>query len=96
MTAIEQNLSLLQQLGQLGLRVLALAAVALCTLLGYGVYMLVGDTGFGSVVWRAYTSIAASAGSMFGLHPIVASLLIPALITSMLALGAVFYMHKRN
>ena len=96
MSAVEQNLTLLQQLGQLGLRILALAAVAACTLLGYGVYMFVVDTGFGSVVWEAYSSASAAAGSMFGLHPIVASLLLPALITSALALGAVFYMYKKS
>lgn len=96
MNASHQNLSLLQQLGQLGLRIVALAAVAGCTLLGYGVYTLVADAGYGGAVWQVYTTAAASAGSMFGMHPIVASLVLPALITSGLALGAVYYMYKRT
>ncbi len=96
LNATHQNLSLLHQLGQLGLRILALAAVAGCTLLGYGVYRLVSDTGFGGLVWEVYTDASAAAGAMFGMHPIVASLILPALITSSLALAGVYYMYKRT
>jgi len=78
------------------LRLLALAAVAGCTVIGYGVYMIVSGTGAGGTIWQVYTDTMGAAGAIFGMNPIVASLLVPGLITSSLAMGVVLYMHRRS
>jgi len=94
--ATKENTSPLEMLKRLVLRILALAAVAVCTLLGYGVYMLVSGTGAGGVVWDVYTQTMGAAGAIFGMPPIVASLIVPGLITSSLAMGVVIVMHRRS
>lgn len=78
------------------LRVLMLAAVAGCTVLAYGVYMVVSGTGASSTIWRAYTDTMGAAGALVGMDPIVASLIVPGLITSSLAMGVVIVMHRRS
>ncbi len=96
MIATRETTSPLQILKRLLLRILALAAVAGCTVLAYGVYMVVSGTGAGSAIWDAYTQTMGAAGRMFGMDPIIASLLIPALITSSFAMGVVIIMHRRS
>lgn len=78
------------------LRIVALAAVAGCTFIAYGVYMVVSGSGAGSAIWDAYTQTMGAAGAAIGMDPIVASLIVPALITSSLAMGVVLYMHKKS
>ena len=86
----------LDMLKRLVLRIMTLAAVAGCTVLCYGVYMLVSGTGAGGANWQAYTQTMGVAGAVFGMDPIVASLVVPGLITSSLAMGVVLIMHRRS
>ena len=83
-------------LKRLILRLVALAAVVGCTFLAYGVYLMVSGTGAGGAIWDAYTQTMGAAGAIFGMDPIVASLIVPGLITSSLAMGVVLYMHKKS
>ncbi len=96
MSATKPNLTLGQKLVLFILRIVGLAAIAGCTMLGYGVYLMVSGTGASSTIWRAYTDTMGAAGRAIGMDPIVASLIVPGLITSSLAMAVVLFMHKRS
>lgn len=96
MTTGKVDRSPLEMLKRLILRIVALVAVVGCTFIAYGVYMVVSGTAATSAVWDAYTRTMGAAGAVFGMDPIVASLIVPAFITSSLAMGVVLYMHKKT
>ena len=96
MTTGKEGRSPLEMLKRLILRIVAMAAVAGCTFIAYGVYLVVSGSAASSALWDAYTETMGAAGSVFGMDPIVASLIVPAFITSSLAMGVVLYMHKKS
>lgn len=96
MTTRKVDRSPLAMMKLLILRIVAMAAVVGCTFIAYGVYMVVSGSAASSALWDAYTEAMGAAGAVFGMDPIVASLIVPAFITSSLAMGVVLYMHKKS
>lgn len=78
----------------LGHQTLAIVSMALCTAVGYQLHSVSDRIRFDSVTSTVFGSASSSFLSIFGMHPIISMLLVPALFVSACALGGLFLWNR--